>query len=267
MCLILIAYDSHPDYRLIMAANRDEFYERPTAPLAFWENEPHILAGRDLKCGGTWMGITQSGTMAAITNFRHPAALIPDAPSRGDLVSDFLKGDQTAASYLEQLENCGITYSGFNLLTLDSKGLFYYSNQDSGVREVSAGIHGLSNHRLDTPWPKVETGKASLRHLLAADDIREETLFDILANNSRPEDHLLPDTGVGLPFEQLLGPMFIESPSYGTRSSSVLLMEKTGRITFSERTFQPVHPRTEKPVTRMFNANFHSPSRDKMNPI
>ncbi len=237
MCLIFFSYNIHPEYRLIVAANRDEFYTRPAKALDFWEDEPEILAGRDLTGMGTWMGITRSNRFAAVTNFRDPRSQKPDAPSRGLLISRFLSTNVSPEQYLEDLQASAHEYNGFNLLTGDASSLFYYSNKSSGIRQINPGFYGLSNHLLDTPWHKVEKGKAALKSLFAEKEIDVEAVFGILGDRQYPADDLLPDTGVGLIWERILSPVFVSSESYGTRSSSVLLLHRTGEISFTERTF------------------------------
>ncbi|QTA91151.1 NRDE family protein [Desulfonema magnum] len=241
MCLIFFSYNQHTDYRLILAANRDEYYERPTQALDFWDDTPHILAGRDLRGNGTWMGITRTGRWAAITNFRDPASLKADAPSRGMLVSNFLIGEASPEAYLEHISSIGHRYNGFNLLVGDASTLCYYSNRGNGIQKMNPGLYGLSNHLIDTPWPKVKKGKADLEIPLARKEIDFKDIFQILENKDHPPDETLPDTGVGLTWERILSPLFVTSDIYGTRSSSVLLMEKTGKISFWERTFIPNH--------------------------
>ena len=239
MCLILLAYDVHPEYRLILAANRDEFYDRPTLPMAFWEDHPDILAGRDLKGGGTWLGITRSGRFSAITNYREPGGPKPDAPSRGHLVSAFLSGNSPSQTYLEAVSAVGQTYSGFNLIVGDASGLFYYSNRGPGIHRLEPGWYGLSNHLLNTPWPKVEKGIALLKSaVLDADPVNMDPIFHLLKNREVPPDDRLPDTGVGMEWERILSPMFIQSPGYGTRSSSVMLIGRNGRAQVAEQTFE-----------------------------
>ena len=237
MCLIIFSYDNHPEYRLILAANRDEFYERPTAPLGFWPDAPEILAGRDLKEKGTWMGIDRSGRFAALTNFRDPASLQPDAPSRGALVRNFLSGLLPPETYLNDLRPSGERYNGFNLLVGDRYHLYYYSNRMKRIRKLKPGIYGLSNRFLNTPWPKVETGKQEFDRILSHDRIDTESLFCLLADRTRPPDDQLPNTGIGVKLERLLSSRFIFSGDYGTRSSSVLLIGRNQRVQFSERTF------------------------------
>ncbi len=238
MCLIIFAYRSHPDYRLVLAANRDEFYDRPTQPADFWEDAPDILAGRDLKAGGTWMGITKTGRLAAITNYRETGSTVEGAPSRGDLVKNYLAGNSAPYDYLKTVQDKGQIYNGFNLIIGDEKDLLYYANRDGSIRDVKPGVHGLSNHLLDTPWPKVNKGVRKLHSLMIEKKgFSPEDIFKTLADRSTPLDEELPDTGVGLEWERILSPMFIASNTYGTRCSSILLWKYTDEITFMERTF------------------------------
>ena len=238
MCLIVFAYRSHPDYRLILAANRDEFYNRPTRPVAYWDDASGILAGRDLKAGGTWLGITRAGRFAAITNYREVSSNSEGAPSRGDLVRDFLIGNSTPHDYLKTVRDKGPTYNGFNLIVGDTKDLLYFSNKNERIRNIEPGVHGLSNHLLDTPWPKVIQGTSRFHSLMnEKKDFSPEDIFCILADPSTPSDEELPNTGVGLEWERILSPLFITSDLYGTRCSSILLWTHTGQITFLERTF------------------------------
>jgi len=230
----------HPEFNLVLAANRDEFYDRPTAPINFWEDRPDILAGLDLLGGGTWLGVGRSGRFAAITNYRDPASIRPDAPTRGRLVSDFLEGDVPPREYLERLAVTGQRYNGFNLVVGDTGTLCYYSNRGSGVRKLAPGLYGLSNHLLDTPWPKVLKAKEGLRRILTGEaPLEEEAVFDQLASRSPAPDQTLPDTGVGLEKERALSPLFITIPGYGTRSSSILLMGRHNDSQLIERTFVP----------------------------
>ena len=166
MCLLLLALHSHPDYKLVIAANRDEYYERPTATAAFWEDAPGLLAGRDLRAGGTWLGITTEGRIAAITNFRAPGSEKSRAPSRGNLVSDFLLGRDSPGDYLSGLEKQAHQYNGFNLIVGRTDELYWYSNRGGQSRSLSPGIYGVSNSLLDTPWPKVTQGKLAMKRLL-----------------------------------------------------------------------------------------------------
>ena len=254
MCLIIFLYDKHPDYRLILAANRDEFYDRPTSPLAFWEDAPAVAAGRDLRGNGTWLGITKNGRIAAITNFREPALFNPNAPSRGLLLSDYLTGTKTPKTYLKHIKTIGHRYNGFNLLLGDSNGLYYYSNKTEIIKELKRGLYGLSNHLLDTPWPKVEKGKAGFKKLLAKKkQINTEDIFSLLADRTFAADDRLPDTGIDLKWEQILSPLFITSDTYGTRSSSVVLIDKSHKVAFSERSFIPEESGSFKEKTLSIN--------------
>ena len=241
MCLILLAHDAHPRYRLVVAANRDEAYARPTAPAAWWADAPGVLAGRDLLGGGTWMGITRGGRFAAVTNFRETAPPPPDAPSRGHLVGGFLRGADAPDAYLRALAPRAGEYAGFNLLVGDGEELRYFGNRGEGeARTVDPGVHGLSNALLDTPWSKVERGKAGLAAALAdRGEVDPEALFRVLWDAEPAPDAHLPDTGVGLERERTLSSPFIRSPEYGTRASTVLLVGRDGRVRFVERTVAP----------------------------
>jgi len=240
MCLILFSYLKHPRYRLILAANRDEFYDRPTESAGFWEEDGNILAGKDLKLGGTWLGITRNGRFAAITNYREPGSFKPDAPSRGKLVSGFLEGTAAPCDYLRAAAASAGKYNGFNILVGDTDKLCYFSNRDGGVKELAPGLYGLSNHLLDTPWPKVQLGKRLLGAALDG-DFRPDELFRILRNSIRPDDSQLPDTGIGLDWERVLSTVFIKSPVYGTRSSTLVTVDYEGNVEFTERVFNS-HP-------------------------
>jgi uncharacterized protein with NRDE domain len=240
MCLVLIALDSHPDYSLIIAANRDEFYDRPTAPAAFWDDAPTVLAGRDLKARGTWLGIDGHGRFAAVTNYRQGERESPAPRSRGLLVSDFLTRDVGALEHVEQVRREADFYNGFNLIAGDPWGVFYFSNRQRRVRHLAPGVYGLSNHLLDTPWPKVAATKSAFGALLkdGAPELTAE-LFALLSDRNRPTDALLPSTGVSREWESLLSSAFIATDGYGTRSSTVMLIGRDGSIVFVERSFGP----------------------------
>ena len=254
MCLILFAYRVHPDHPLVLAANRDEFYDRPTAPLDFWEDLPGVLAGRDLKGRGTWMGVDTAGRWAAITNFRDPANLKADAPSRGRLVTDYLSGSRPPRRYLEQLRPQSRRYNGFNLLVGDRSEVFWFSNRDGRIQRLRPGLYGLSNHLLDTPWPKVAKGKRRLRRLAAKrGPIPSDAVFDLLADPTPAPDRDLPATGVSLGWERQLSPLFITSPAYGTRSSTLLLTGHDGSLQMTERTFGSDPPGGWEPPDRSFH--------------
>lgn len=237
MCLINFHYDEHPNYKLIVAANRDEFYERPTAAAGFWEDNPNILAGRDLLHMGTWLGVTKSGRFAALTNHRDPRDVSVDKKSRGNIVTDFLAEDTLPQEFLETLKKKD-DYAGFNILVGDSDSLFYFSNKQDVISEVLAGTHGLSNQFLNTPWPKVVKGRTKLReYVVDHDTIDTDALFDIVSDTEIALDEQLPDTGVGMDLERQLSPLFIKTLNYGTRSSTVVLVGHDHSITFVERRF------------------------------
>lgn len=240
MCLLFFSYRHTPGYRLVVAANRDEFLARETVPLTFLDAEKTVLGGLDLQGGGTWLGITAAGRFAAITNYRDPAANRPDAPSRGLILLDYLTGDIAAFDYLQALERSGSRYNGFNLILGDDTGLFYYANRKAAPPEkLAPGFYGLSNHLLDTPWPKITRGKELLRPaMVETAPVDPLELLAILEDGRRPPDHLLPETGVGLEWERLLSPIFIDSPAYGTRSSAVITVTERGDISFTEKTHE-----------------------------
>lgn len=240
MCLILIAWQAHPRYPVVIAANRDEFFARPTEAARFWGDAPEILAGRDLTAGGTWMGVTRRGRFAALTNYREPGRNRAEAPSRGALVRDFLAGTMPAEAYLASLEEKADVYNGFNLVcgTLD-EGLWHFSNRDAArANRLPPGIFGLSNHLLDTPWPKVAQGKSDLAMALAALP-SDRPLFELLRDDRIHEDDRLPRTGISLDWERTLSAAFVRAPNYGTRSSTVLLQDTEGGIIFDELAYLP----------------------------
>jgi uncharacterized protein with NRDE domain len=238
MCLIVLAYRVHPDYPIVIAANRDEFYDRPTLALDDWSGESNIVAGRDLEGGGTWMGIHRNGRLAALTNYREPGVRIANAPSRGHLVSDFLQGNETLDHYLNKIKSMGPHYNGFNLILSEGRRWVYYSNRGGAPQELQPGVYGLSNHLLDTPWPKVaQSCRAMKAHLSSQQPPGVKDLLEMLQDRSVPPDADLPHTGVGLEWERRLGAVFIHSDIYGTRSSTVLLVASDGTARVCERTF------------------------------
>jgi uncharacterized protein with NRDE domain len=237
MCIIFAAYKCHPDFNLIVAANRDEFYGRKAAPACFWEDEPSILAGRDLEQMGTWMGIAMSGRFAAVTNYRDPDEVAEHKQSRGHIVRDYLAGKEKPEHFLARLRMQREQYRGFNLLVGDQNSLLYYSNKENKIKALSPGIYGLSNHLLNTPWPKVEKGKACLRKLIGQNRLDHERLFDLLQDNEPAREEELPKTGIPLELEKTLSSIFIQSPHYGTRCSTVLTVTKDGKVQWIERTY------------------------------
>lgn len=243
MCLLLLAYRVHAGYPLIVAANRDEFHERAAEP-AHWWGEPRIFAGRDLEAGGTWIGISHSGRIAAVTNYRDPSITEPGVASRGELPVMALAGHDDD-DLLEYFHRDGYRYNGFNLLFGSPARLLYLSNRGDRRAGLAAGVYGLSNHVLDAPWPKVVYGKGRLLDYLS-DHARPEPegLFKLLYDRYCPTDIPLPDTGIGPEWERLLAPMFIVTRRYGTRCSTVIIMNEHNEILFAERIFD----RQGKPI-------------------
>lgn len=245
MCLILFAFQSHPRYKFILAANRDEYYRRPSAPAHWWQEAPFLLAGKDLEAGGTWMGITKKGKFAALTNYRDTLKNKKNAPSRGAVVSRYLLSDISGREYLEELRLKGSDYNWFNLIVGDMDHLYYFSNRKDIILPVPPGVHGLSNDSLDTPWPKVVKGKQELEQkILIQPDISLENIFPILEDREQPPDDQLPDTGIGIQYERILSSIFIESPQYGTRSSTVLIVDANHHVIFAEKGFVPPSERS-----------------------
>lgn len=234
MCLILFAYRYNDEFPLVVAANRDEFYARPTAGAHFWRDAPSLLAGRDLREGGTWLGITCSGRFAAVTNYRSSTPMRMPR-SRGQLTSGFLTSSIDPLAYLAQIDRERELYAGFNLLLGDSSGLYYYSNREGVIRPLRPGIYGLANHLLDTPWEKVEAGKAALVEQIAT-GCQPAEMLAMLQQRQPPMPQI---DAQPLAIERLNASRFIVSDSYGTCSSSVLTCSKAGQIRWVEQRFKP----------------------------
>ena len=239
MCLIVFAYKTHPEYKLILAANRDEFYKRPTREAQFWEEEgyPDILAGKDLEAGGTWMGINKAGNWSALTNYRDFSFHKENPPSRGDLVMDYLKLSSNAEEYIDKIKSNAALYNGFNILVGDDEHLLHYSNFSKTVTAIEPGIHGVSNALLDTPWVKLEQAKADLKKVVAQTEIDTEELFLLLKNDQRAPDESLPQTGLEPEMEKAVSSVFIKTDVYGTRCSTLLLIKNDGSTEFVERRY------------------------------
>lgn len=239
MCLAVLALHTLPGLPVLIAANRDEYHARPTIPAAPWPDDPRIVAGRDLQSGGTWMGMNMNGRYALVTNFRDPASVMPGAPSRGALVDKFLRGDDTPAAYAALVDSAGAVYNGFNLIVGDLDSAWYCSNRGAPPRELAPGIYALSNHLLDTPWPKLARTKAAFTRVLqTAHQPDTEALLAALSDRSVAADNELPDTGISLERERFLSSAFIVGPTYGTRSSSVMAMG-SGHCELHEMRFLP----------------------------
>ncbi|OEC33680.1 Uncharacterized conserved protein, contains NRDE domain [Pseudomonas cuatrocienegasensis] len=234
MCLIVFAWRPGHAVPLLVAANRDEFYARPAAALAEWADAPGLIAGRDLQAGGTWLGIGPGGRFAALTNIRNPSA--PQGPrSRGELAQRFLCGDLSPEQFLTTLHAERDAYGGFNLLVGDTQQLWHFNAHSGQAQALQAGIHGISNADLNTPWPKLQRAKAAFTQALASSG--EAELFALLADTAKPADEQLPSTGVSLEIERLLGSVFIASPTYGTRASTLLFVNADGSRRLVERSF------------------------------
>lgn len=236
MCLILFAWQAHPEYSLIVAANRDEYHGRPAEAAAFWSDKPAILAGRDLEGLGTWLGISRDGKFSAITNYRDMDERRDAAPSRGLLASRFLENKQSAREYTAEVDGGGNAYRGFNLLAADGEEYWWTSNRGTGPRRLEPGVYGLANHLIETPWPKVSRGKERLLEAIGS-AVTIDTLLGFLGDSEVASDEQLPDTGVGLERERMLSAARIVSPLYGTRCSTALIVERSGRVAFAERSY------------------------------
>ncbi len=239
MCLILFSWDCHPRYKLIVAANRDEFYARPTQPADFWQDYPDILAGRDLQAGGTWLGLDKEGYFAAVTNYRDMEAIKANAASRGDLTKDYLISKGKPVNYLREIFERKDQYNDFNLLVSDFQSLYYFSNIQGQITKLDSGIYGLSNHLLNTPWPKVKLGKKVFSSITKEEDFSTEPIFELLQNVDTSKGKSLPNTGLSPELEQTLSSIFIKTEDYGTYCSTVLLVDYDGNCRFEERTFRP----------------------------
>ena len=253
MCLIALAWQAHPAYTLAVVANRDEFHARPSAPATYWNDHPEVFAGRDLEAGGTWLGATRNGRFAALTNYRDPSQFDRKRRSRGELPREFLTNGSPPLPWLETVKQRLSDYNDFNLLVGDGRQLFCLESRTATIIPLSPGIYGLSNHLLDTPWPKVMAAKRGLAAVL--DDtpdvpLHQESsthplaelsgrLMGLLADSNPYPDDLLPDTGIPLARERLISAAFIRDPLYGTRSTTVLLKRADGVAWFGERRFSP----------------------------
>jgi uncharacterized protein with NRDE domain len=237
MCLIVFAYKSHPKYKFIFAANRDEFYNRPTEQADYWKDYPELLAGKDLQAGGTWMGITKQGRFAAVTNFRDLKNIKEGAPSRGTLTLDFLTDNISAEEYYENIKSSLKDYNGFNLILGSFDELFYFSTHTEGIKKLEPGIYGLSNATLNTDWPKVKKSKDVLSILLNNDELHPWELLSLLNDTQKAKEEDLPDTGVGIEWEKILSPIFIQSPEYGTRCSTAVVVDMDNNVRLAEKTF------------------------------
>lgn len=233
MCLVLLAWRGHAKYPCVIAANRDEMHSRPTAAAQWWPTSPAILAGRDLSAGGTWFGLTRTGRFAALTNYRDPQQHRANPPSRGALVTSILLSGGTIDDSLQRLRAVSADYNGFNVLFSDGRRLAVFESVLGEGRELGPGIYGLSNHLLDTPWPKVQTAKSRLSKALS-DPAGAEPLLALLRDDKPAPDAELPRTGVSLEWERLLSSAFVRAADYGTRCSTVVRIDESRRACFDE---------------------------------
>ena len=236
MCLLAFAWQTHHDQPLIFAGNRDERHARATAAAQPWSDMPRVIAGRDLEAGGTWVGVSAGGRFAVVTNFR--AGLNPPKSprSRGKLTADFLAGDLPPARYLERLRPQAQEYGPFCLLVGDAHELHFFSNRGGPAGPVAPGVHGLSNHLLDTPWPKVELSKQRLGSLLEQGAVTNDALFRLLSDRTPADEAKLPDTGIGRELERQVSSPFVLNPRYGTRCSTLIRLG-AGSLRITERRF------------------------------
>ncbi len=235
MCLILIAYRVIEGTDLLLVSNRDERYDRSAMSARFWEDRPDILGGRDLERGGTWLAVSERGRLAAVTNIREPEQNNPYAPSRGALPVDFVAQRLTVRGFLERSHDLE-RYNGLNLILWDGEDLAATSNRSESML-MTPGIHGISNGRLSSSWPKVRVAMESLEHLVNAGDVSSDEILDIMRDESRQDDELLPATGVGLEMERVLSSAFIRTQNYGTRCTTIVQFRSEGDIVYDEFTY------------------------------
>ncbi len=259
MCLILTSWQSHPDYPLVVLANRDEFYDRATDAMHWWDDHPHILAGRDRADvqgePGTWMGLSKLGRFAALTNVRAPSEKNPDAKTRGEISAQFLKARVSPEQFIQEKATQFNRYNGFNLLVADvsvqNPSLLWLSNRVQmgkslrhrkvmNPQALKPGVYGLSNGMLDSPWPKVQHRIGAFAQLLAMDTgqfKRAENYLGIMSDMTQAPDEYLPETGVSYEWEKVLSSAFIRTPNYGTRATSLIRVRRDGQYEVLEKRF------------------------------
>jgi uncharacterized protein with NRDE domain len=251
MCILAFAKNVVPGYPLILIGNRDEFYQRPTKEAAWWENG--VLAGQDLEAKGTWLGLHRKGRFATLTNFRDINGIKTAAKSRGALPVDFLLGSESATSYTRKVAAHADEYNGFNLLTWENGEMIHFSNYERSINKVNDGIHVLSNALLDSKWYKTEQLKTSFSHLLDHGSVDADSFFELLADESKSPDEMLPSTGLSYEMEKQLSSICIRTPDYGTCCSTIVMINDQNEVTFVERLY-PVGNRTAK--TNQFQFKF-----------
>tara|TARA_R100001143_G_scaffold58746_1_gene56828 strand:- start:39468 stop:40256 length:789 start_codon:yes stop_codon:yes gene_type:complete len=253
MCLIVFAYKYHPQYPLILAGNRDEFHQRPTQKLHVWDGDPKILAGKDLKAGGTWLGINQHGKFAAVTNYRDLSNIKKNAPSRGSIVTEILNSDLSTKEKLSDMAPDFSKYNGFNLIAGTVDDLYYGSNHDHSFQKIKPGLYGISNASLNTPWPKTNSALENFSTVLNNGQPDSNEIFDLLSDTNRYPKEMLPKTGLSPEMEKAVSSVFILTEDYGTRSSALLFFDKSGNVKFTEKTYSP--GTTEVTNTEEFHLN------------
>jgi len=236
---MVFGFKNHSEYNLIFASNRDEFYERPSLTARWWSSNMQIIGGKDLKKGGTWLGVKKTGSFSAVTNYRDPDSYKKSAESRGSLPVEFLHNSDNPESFFESLKKRSDLYNGFNLIAGNKDHLYHYSNIENRINSLPSGIHGISNAMLNTPWPKVERAKQLFRDKLNQNKISDDDLFSILSDRKKFDRKFLPKTGLSPEKEREVSSIFIKTDTYGTRCSSLLYIKKSGDIRFLERTYKP----------------------------
>lgn len=254
MCLLAIAWKTHPRYPLIFAGNRDEFHARPAEAAHWWQDAPNVLGGRDLEAGGTWLGVSREARFAVVTNFREPDRRAENLRSRGELPVRFLAEPLTSEDYIQFLHDNAHRYAGFNLLFGDRHTMFYCSNRDGGAIALPEGVHALSNHLLNTPWPKVRRLQSRFSEEVRREQPRIDALLEMLADPAPAEAYELPETGLSREWEQRLSATKIIDPVYGTRASTIVLVDVNGEVVFHERRFQP-DGETEQDTWKRFDVS------------
>lgn len=238
MCLISIAYQYHPKYKLILLANRDEFYQRPTREAHWWDENESVFGGKDLQAGGSWLAVSKNGKIGAITNFRNPSRIIKNKISRGQILSNYILSDISEKKYINELSDTGENFEGYNLLLGNQENLYHFSNINQKLTSITPGVYALSNHLLNTPWPKVEKAKKVMHKLIETGNVIDvEAAFKLFSDKQRAPDDQLPNTGIGLSYERHLSSIFIDIPQYGTRATTLLMIDNENKVYFEEREF------------------------------
>lgn len=258
MCILFIAINQHKEYPLILLANRDEFQARPTTSAQFWDDYPNLLAGRDEQDKGTWLGITKEGRISALTNYRNIPLHKEGRTSRGLLVKNYLTTNVLSSDYLNFLQSSKDKYNPYNILIGNRKELYVYNNVSNEAQKLETGFYGLSNAFLNSPWPKLSRGISNLKEAILNNQIEEEKLFLLMKDETKANDDLLPDTGVGIEKERFLSSIFLRSEVYGTRSTAIILIDNQNNVSFSEKTYNPKGETTKEMNTQFsFNVSAH----------